>query len=53
MNPATVSLAFVILGLVFCCTAGGSFVLNIGGTWTPGAPERSLYHYRLLLGLVR
>lgn len=29
----------------------GSFVLNIGGTWTPGAPVRSLYHYRLLLAL--
>ena len=29
----------------------GSFVLNVGGAWTPGAPERSLYHYRLLLAL--
>ena len=29
----------------------GSFVLNIGGTWQPGAPVRSLYHYRLLLAL--
>lgn len=29
----------------------GSFVLNIGGTWTPGSPTRSLYHYRLLLAL--
>lgn len=29
----------------------GSFVLNIGGAWTPGAPVRSLYHYRLLLEL--
>jgi len=29
----------------------GSFVLNIGGAWTPGAPTRSLYHYRLLLSL--
>lgn len=29
----------------------GSFVLNLGGTWTPGAPTRSLYHYRLLLSL--
>lgn len=27
----------------------GSFVLNIGGTWTPGSPTRSLYHVRLLL----
>lgn len=30
----------------------GSFVLNVGGAWTPGAPLRSLYHYRLLLALV-
>jgi DNA modification methylase len=29
----------------------GSFVLNIGGTWTPGKPTRSLYHIRLLLHL--
>jgi site-specific DNA-methyltransferase (cytosine-N4-specific) len=29
----------------------GSFVLNIGGSWTPGAPTRSLYTYRLLLAL--
>lgn len=29
----------------------GSFVLNVGGVWTPGAPLRSLYHYRLLLAL--
>lgn len=29
----------------------GSFVLNIGGTWTPGEPVRSLYHFRLLLAL--
>ena len=29
----------------------GSFVLNIGGSWTPGAPNRSLYHFRLLLAL--
>lgn len=29
----------------------GSFVLNIGGAWTPGAPLRSLYHFRLLLAL--
>ena len=25
----------------------GSFVINIGGTWTPGNPTRSLYHFRL------
>ena len=30
----------------------GSFVLNVGGAWTPGAPLRSLYHFRLLLALV-
>src|SRR5579872_2670362 len=29
----------------------GSFVLNVGGAWTPGAPVRSLYHFRLLLAL--
>lgn len=29
----------------------GSFVLNVGGAWTPGAPLRSLYHFRLLLAL--
>jgi len=29
----------------------GSFVLNLGGAWTPGAPVRSLYHYRLLLAI--
>ena len=29
----------------------GSFVLNVGGAWTPGSPLRSLYHYRLLLAL--
>jgi site-specific DNA-methyltransferase (cytosine-N4-specific) len=29
----------------------GSFILNIGGTWTPGSPTRSLYHFRLLIHL--
>jgi DNA modification methylase len=29
----------------------GSLVLNIGGTWTPSSPTRSLYHIRLLLHL--
>jgi DNA modification methylase len=29
----------------------GSLVLNIGGTWTPGKPTRSLYHFRLLIQL--
>ena len=32
-------------------TDDGSFVLNIGGAWTPGKPERSLYIYRLVLRL--
>ena len=30
----------------------GSFVLNIGGSWNPGAPTRSLYQYKLLITLV-
>ena len=29
----------------------GSFVLNIGGSWTPGLPVKSLYQYHLLLDL--
>lgn len=29
----------------------GSFILNLGGTWQPGSPIRSLYHYRVLLAL--
>jgi site-specific DNA-methyltransferase (cytosine-N4-specific) len=29
----------------------GSFVLNIGGSYNPGVPTRSLYHFRLLLML--
>lgn len=29
----------------------GSFVLNLGGAWTPGKPSRSLYHFRVLLAL--
>ena len=32
-------------------TPDGSFVLNIGGSYNPGLPTRSLYHYRLLLML--
>ncbi|MGH7206427.1 MAG: DNA-methyltransferase, partial [Nitrospiraceae bacterium] len=31
----------------------GSFVLNIGGSWTPGKPTRSLYHFEVLITLVR
>lgn len=30
----------------------GSFVLNIGGSWNPGMPTRSLYHYKLMIALV-
>lgn len=30
----------------------GSFVLNIGGSYNPGTPTRSLYHFRLLIQLV-
>ena len=31
----------------------GSFVLDIGGAWTPGRPTRSLYHFELLIALCR
>jgi DNA modification methylase len=31
----------------------GSFVIDIGGAWTPGQPTRSLYHFELLIALVR
>lgn len=30
----------------------GSFVLNIGGSFNPGTPTRSLYHFKLLITLV-
>lgn len=30
----------------------GSFVLNIGGSFNPGTPTRSLYHFKLLVALV-
>jgi site-specific DNA-methyltransferase (cytosine-N4-specific) len=33
-------------------TDDGSFVLNIGGAWTPGQPTRSIYTYKLLVELV-
>lgn len=33
-------------------TDDGSFVLNIGGSWNPGVPTRSLYHFKLLVALV-
>jgi len=31
----------------------GSFVLDIGGAWTPGQPTRSLYHFELLIALCK
>ncbi|WP_367344936.1 site-specific DNA-methyltransferase [Stenotrophomonas bentonitica] len=31
---------------------GGSFVLNIGGSYNKGTPTRSLYHFKLLIALV-
>jgi len=31
----------------------GSFVVEIGGAWMPGNPTRSIYHYELLIDLVR
>jgi len=33
-------------------TADGSLVLNIGGSYNPGTPTRSLYHFKLLIELV-
>lgn len=33
-------------------TPEGSFVLNIAGSYNPGAPVRSLYHFKLLVALV-
>lgn len=32
-------------------SADGSFVLNIGGSYNPGSPTRSLYHFKLLIAL--
>jgi site-specific DNA-methyltransferase (cytosine-N4-specific) len=29
----------------------GSFILNIGGSYNPGRPTRSLYHFKLLIAL--
>ena len=31
----------------------GSFVIDIGGSWVPGQPTRSLYHFELLMMLCR
>ncbi|XAI95177.1 hypothetical protein [Dolichospermum phage Dfl-JY14] len=33
-------------------TEDGSFILNIGGSYNPGTPTRSLYHFKLLIELV-
>ena len=33
-------------------TDDGSFVLNIGGSYNPKEPTRSLYHFKLLIALV-
>ncbi|HAK6771266.1 TPA: site-specific DNA-methyltransferase [Salmonella enterica] len=33
-------------------TEDGSFVLNIGGSWNPGEPTRSIYHFKLVIALV-
>ena len=33
-------------------TDDGSFVLNIGGSWNPKEPTRSLYHFKLMIALV-
>lgn len=30
----------------------GSFVLNIGGSYNPGVPTRSIYHFKLLIALI-
>lgn len=34
-------------------TEDGSFVLDLGGTYLPGHPVRSIYQYELLIALVR
>ncbi len=31
----------------------GSFVLDIGGSWVPGAPVRSIYHFELAVRLAK
>lgn len=31
----------------------GSFVIDIGGSWLPGLPVRSTYHYKLLIDLTK
>ncbi len=32
---------------------GRSFVVDLGGAWTPGQPTRSLYHFELLIAVCR
>jgi len=34
-------------------TDEGSLVVDIGGAWVPGSPTRSVYHFELVVGLVR
>jgi site-specific DNA-methyltransferase (cytosine-N4-specific) len=34
-------------------TSDGSLVIDIGGSWIPGSPTRSIYHFELLVTLVR
>ena len=53
----TLALATTVLMLVSAIVLlvladDGSFVLNIGGSWNPGTPTRSLYHYKLMIALV-
>jgi site-specific DNA-methyltransferase (cytosine-N4-specific) len=38
-------------GILRVLRPDGSFVLNIGGSYNPGAPTRSLYHFKVLLML--
>jgi DNA modification methylase len=36
-----------------CLSDTGSFVIDLGGSWEPGVPVRSLYQFELLLALCR
>ena len=40
-------------GFVRVLKPNGSLVIDIGGTWKPGLPTRSLYHFELLIMLCR
>ena len=31
----------------------GSFVIDLGGSWSPGSPEKNVYQYEVLIALVR